>query len=204
MRFSLKIFAVVSLAILLVACGKDDDSGPSYTAPISTMEGNWAKTCETEVGSTGSQLETLSVENISFRSNYTFFSDSGCKTPSYEMRASFEILSSTGKTSNLADVYDLDISLSRIVITPLSEEIVAAFNSEKAYGISNWTVNGATSVTGKTIEGTDDPQTVIGSKYFDIFKVSGGTLNFGDSETGDGDTAAARPKTLEAKAFNKL
>jgi hypothetical protein len=156
-----------------------DLNGTWSTACFLTQNGTYAKT-------------VLVYNNLALNGAYQEYSDSACQT-------GYNTARWTGTATVGAEVSTgvkkLDLAFSSFKNTPLTMTAAAGENQYMYCGITDWAANVEKDVLGKPCQGFAIPQ---GGKSFDLYKVSGTTLKFGQNAKISASPAEAdRPTAID-------
>lgn len=190
----------VMMIITMIACS-GSDSGDTLPAEL---EGVWAAGPEEISNSAEEQIVSFNGSSMSIVHKIAIgFATLGENLDlKIEYFATFSI---GGALNSPPGAKKIDITISRILVTPLSDNYVEYSNRNGAWGHDDWKIGESKEVTGMSHDddGEDDPMRSAGEVIYDIFAVLGDTLYFGDLESGDGKTEATRPTVLEMGGYTK-
>ncbi len=186
------------LAFSLGACGtKDDDKGDD-----ASTDGTWKSGCNHSESTEGS-VTTRSTSDVTFVisgsslkvSSLSYDSNQDKCVTALSSTASEATFTATGDSAAVSGAQEITIKVSKTVTTPLTQGEVDEDNESKFCEATDWAINVPKDIT--TCGGS--------TEYFDLLKVDGNNLYFGDSdeEAHDGSTAAKRPVKLDINAFVK-
>lgn len=187
----MKKLVLTAMFLGFVGCGHKEDSSSSDSASVNPLAGTkWRTECidstENEVDFEGSSVDVKAFT----------YDDATCDTP--------KILT-VAKRAYSVSGQNIDYTFTSVTMTLVVQSDVDNCNQEKCYGKDTWALNVAMDITGKT-----EGDTVInkaGDKLYNIFKVDGGVLHFGDT-TKDGEEGGSldtRPKDFDTThPFKKL
>ena len=178
------------VVLILAACSKATDS----TDPI---VGTWKATCVTVSSDTpyGSMTETIAANNTATMTSIAY-SAAGCADSLKNFTVGLTVSWTKGAAVTGVDgAYNLDSTYSKVEFTIHTDALVSQFNTAGACG-GGWTKDVAKEITATAASCTGFPKS--GDKNYDIYKVDGTKLYFGDSSGGkDGSTADKRPTALK-------
>lgn len=98
---------------------------------------------------------------------------------------------------------NIDLVLTDVAYTPLTNEVGEALNSMEFCGISNWQMNKRQSILDKACDGVGNYSS--GQKLYSIVKTAPASLFVGmPDDTFDGTTSAKRHLQYEPTAYRKL
>lgn len=186
----MKKLVLTAMFIGFVGCGHKEDSS-SDSASVNPLAGTkWKTEC------LDSSIHEADFEGSSVHAKVTSYADSTCDTPTL-MIDSKRAYSVSGEA--------IDYTYQSYTMTLLDAASVDGCNQDGCYGLKGWVLNVPQDVTGKT-EG-DTVLNKNGDKFYNIFKVVGDVLSFGDTAKNgeEGDSVETRPKDFDStKTFKKL
>lgn len=192
----LNFLLVISL-IILTACSSDGDDDNGGNADPA-LEGTWSEACTYDADD-----DTYSKISMTFTgSNYSIssgaYSDANCSIALFTMAG--EGTYDSGKEKILASgdtVKEADITAKSATLTLKNDSDVADFNTASICDKTNWQKDVAMSILACSDLG-------LTIKSYDIYKIDGNKLYFGDTEGAkDGKTEATRPDELETDFMTK-
>ena len=187
--------------LLLSGCFHDSTSsdstspGSKSTGNITVLEGTWSKGCAYNADDEDYSKEEIKFIGNSFTLSGSFYTDATCssETMSTATTGTFSIGDSVILTSGTT-VNKIDATMASSTLTLGVDDMVTAFNSMSLCGKNNWKKNVAVDVS--------NCQDLAGSsKVYDIFKIDGNKLIFGDDTTGDTESESTRPTALDVNDF---
>lgn len=171
------------IAMLLVSCGKEGGSSSLDAATVDPLDGTkWKSGCS---DSTEYEMDFSGGVNMETITNYA---ETDCATP--EATAIFKRSYSISSTN-------VDYTYLSLTITLLTQDGVDECNRTKCRGLT-WTLNVPQNVAGTPdTDGTTMPK--VSDKLYQIFKIDGNVLHFGDTTKNgeDGLSPDMRPKDLD-------
>ncbi len=200
-RYTWSLFMIVGLAF---GCG-EKDSGDSSSGTI--LNGTWKKTCgktydgssedDSTDESTTFEETVYEFDNNSFKLTFKTYTDSTCAANSLTNTQYLEGTYAIGDdATSPADAKNLNVTITKSILTLATDAEVAAYNSSKVCGLTTWEKDKEVDMNGKPCD-NDEPLTLPLTNY-DLVKVDGSTVMFGDMhEEADGTTEAKRPTELD-------
>ena len=179
------------MLLALTACGDKSDKGDSGENPLL---GTWESTCIALNNNTASYRKTASFTSADYtQATMTFDGDGQCQTVSKILQdgGTYRIgKSAAGDTG----AREIDFTVAQLLLTPKTQEIADTFNDISNCGITSWQLDQPIDIKNRQ---NCELGSNTGDSAFDLFKVSGTNLNFGEIDaTHDGTTAEKRPVTL--------
>lgn len=174
------------------AFGATDAAPVTFTTACQASDNSTADSPEYTTG-------TLTVNATTMSGTMNFFSDSTCTTASYSLVGSETFV--IGGAASVSGATKIDRTASSVVITPKSDAMVEFFNSSSFCGKTDWAASTAADVTTATCGASANNSTL-----YDIFKIDGSSLQFGESGSGsstDGSTDAKRHAALSVVVEKK-
>ena len=145
------IIPIIILSFLLLGCKKDDDSSTTTTTEL---EGTWKTACH----SSGDYyyIRTVAVTGTTFVEKNEYHSDSSCANDNATFEVNFgsltigDVKTFDSYGSSGGSGAEFTMTLSTNTLTPLNSTEVSWANTNSYCGISNWVINVAQDVSGKT------------------------------------------------------
>ena len=185
------IILILFLSFTIYSCAKKSDS--SSSSSTTELEGTWQTPCHTS----GSRyrIKTLTVSGTNVTDKWEYHSDSSCDNDIYSFDTTFSSLSiGDSYSSSGGSGHQITMTIDTNTYTSLSASDVTWNNSNSWCGETDWGLNTAQSIAGKTCDSDDFWNTNItiyglylldGSKLFLNYSSS----SYPDSvDTGDNDT----------------
>lgn len=178
--------------LALAGCMHESDD-----AEKTALEGVWKIGCNYDADDDIYETEELRFSGNGFSGNFVEFADASCSMKEYQFDISgstligSEVILTSGETVN-----KIDITFAKALVTLGTDDMVIGFNTESVCSNSNWQKNVAVDITNCAF--FEMPE-----KIYDIFKIDGNNLKFGDESTGDGDSDSTRPTQLDDTAYSK-
>jgi len=208
MRKFLFIFSIciISISIFISGCSNDSDSrssDDSQDETVSVLEGSWASTYhENDNSEIEREIWTFEGDTITYVE--TRYENTGQPTTASD---AFLALTSTysftiGSPVGDENATEINYTVESITATPLTQDFADTLNTMAMGGISDWVVNEPRSIAGLNCNGELYHNT--GYTYYNIFKINGNELYFGDENTGDETSEDNRPTDLDSVVYSKL
>lgn len=181
---------VMVIGILAAGCG----NAPTTASCTGVLCGTWVSAY------TGSSAPySKHTFTVSSASEMTYlqaqYSNSTCTTPggaNYNYTFTYSIGSAAPSPSGATQV---DLTYVTLTETPVDAATVTNFNAGSVCGFSNWVLNTPKSLFGSSCASTINAGTI----NYNIFQITGTTLQLGDeSGANNGTTTALRPTALSS------
>lgn len=174
----------------LYGCGSKGDSNSDSASSLSLI-GNWKSPCMGDAGDVemnyDSKTSTLTA---------SIYSDTGCQN---------KIMIFNEVRSYSISGENIDYTFQSVMLTIIDRTTVDNCNASQCFGKDNWALNVSQSVAGLSVDSTSEPFNQIGSKLFQIFKLEGSGVQFGDTSGADnGSTVELRPTTFDPIVLKKF
>lgn len=185
----------------LTACGdlRDRLEGRKDSKEVKIeLIGKWESACKTrsilDLIDIGGERQIMDFSAVpgSVEKKLQRFTDGDCKEPAFEriIDASYAVVGDANDGAK-----NMNLTVHKVEVKPLSEDSANKLNGEKACDISDWKDGEARDVTGKDCLGKKYEE---GQVIFDIYKQEGDNLYLGKSSFFlDGDSADQRPESLD-------
>jgi len=177
-RQILIIFSII-ISFTFISCAKKSSTSSSTSDTNTELEGTWTTNCNS-TGTDYYEIKTLIVSGTDFSLKYEAYTDSSCSTDSSISISTFSSLSigdsvtfSSGSTG-----HKFSVTVSSFTLTPTSASIVSALNTDGWCGYSNWAINTAKNITGKTCGSASID--VANTTYLGLYMLVGNNLFIGD------------------------
>lgn len=203
--FSKKLLlGLLPAALVLSACGDDDDD-----KVLDPLVGTWNLACtldeeDDEDDANYMMASIVIAADLGFSVTFGMYEDEDCS-------ASGQLIGLSGAgtlvkgaaVSGIDGAFNVDQVITSSSYTIYSSDFVNYFNDEEICG-GEW-VKDEVRVIDSDAEKCDAFDLKAGNTLYDIYKIDGTTLKFGDSEGDlDATTAAKRPDTLdESEVYQK-
>ena len=191
MKKMLYVLVIILLSFTIYSCAKKSDS--SSSSSTTELEGTWKSSCV----SSGSRykIKTLTISGTNVTDKWEYHSDSSCDNDIYSFDTTFSSLSiGDSYSSSGGSGHQITMTIDTNTYTSLSASDVTWNNSNSWCGETDWVLNTAQSIAGKTCGSDTQWNTNItiyglylldGSKLFPNF--SSGSYPSG-VDTGDNAT----------------
>ena len=205
---------IVSIAVLVSSCSSEEDSKTASTdnttsssdnsssgdsSSTAELEGTWTTSCVSSGSRYRKRTLTVSGTNVTV-DRWQFHSDSSCANDEYRFDATYSSLSiGDAKTFDTygscgGSGHQITMTIDTNTYTSLSASDVTWNNSNSWCGETDWVLNTAQSIAGKTCDGDDFWNTNI--TIYGLYLLDGNKLfpNLSSSsypsgvDTGDNDT----------------
>jgi hypothetical protein len=188
----MRSFIYIITIIALAACGQKH-KGDTSNATVSNdaLTGTWKSACSDD------STMTFVFNNGSVTATINAYSDADCK----DLVMTVEAAGTYTLSGN-----SIDYTYQSVTATIVDQTTVDECNTEKCYNITNWTINQGRDVAGLPSSAADPTLTPArGGKLYQIFKVTGNSLQFGDNTAKgfEGDSPDTRPTQYESTLFIK-
>ncbi len=179
-----------------VGCSSEEETATEAgggDATASAHVGHWkTETCTAE--SDQSFLANLNLGASSAVISLKMFSDTACTNKNFTYEYSYDYKAEASGTSG---VYKIDETLQKISIEINNSTLVDLFNASSIYGKTDWALDTAADVTGKSSGNGTSDAIEVGTVYYDLYQVMDGKLCFGLVDaTHDGTTSETRPTEI--------
>ena len=193
------IILILFFSFTIYSCAKKNDS--SSSSSTTELEGTWQTPCHLPEGeSSYYRIKKLTVSGTNWADRNEYYSDSSCATDYTKWSTTFGSLSIGNELtfpsygSSGGSGHDFTITLSEYTYTVQNSSLVSSNNTNSYCGITDWVLNTAHDVAGKTCGGSTKQS--IGTAYYGIYILDGSKLfwtlssdAYNDSvPTGDNDT----------------
>lgn len=199
------LFPILTSALALSSCGQKKTN---VTTTTSSLEGIWKDACTSDNETPPAySREILSIQGSTAARSFEIYSDAACSNLTEGNKILFTFVATEGSANSK---FDITITGAKAVVN--TDDLVKTYNSTSAFGYNTWAKGVEMDVAGKTNTTTTDTpnsseKTSIGfpaggEKVYDIFKVTGTNLVFGDCKgvANCTDSDSSRPTTLDAKS----
>lgn len=177
MKNILYVILLTGLSIALFSCAKKSDT--SSTATTTTeLEGTWIASCF-ESGSLY-KLITITVTGTDYIRKLEYHSDSSCNSDysMWENTFSFLAIGDNATYSDGGKGHLFSKNVVSVKYTPQDAANVSSKNSSSYCGYSDWSINTAKDVTGKTCGSS--AQLTANITLLGLYKLVGNNLQLGD------------------------
>jgi len=178
MKKMLYVLVITFLSFTIYSCAKKSDSSSS-SSTTTELEGTWKVSCYNSSGS--KYLEkTLTISGTNVTDKWEYHSDSSCANDSYSYDSTYSSLSigdaitfdTYGSSGGSGHEFTMSIDIN--TYTSLSASDVTWNNSNSWCGETDWVLNTAQSIAGKTCGGEDYWNTNI--SIYGVYLLDGNKL----------------------------
>ena len=178
MKKILYVLVITLLSFTIFSCAKKSDSSSSSTSSTTELEGTWVSSC-TASGSVYI-IKTFTVSGTNVTDKWEYHSDSSCATDNYSYDWSYSSLvigdvatfSSYGSSGGSG--HETTMTLDTFTYTSLSSSDVTWNNSNSWCGETDWVLNTAQSIAGKTCGSSS--QWSLNTTIYGLYILDGSTL----------------------------
>ena len=190
------IILILFFSFTIYSCAKKSDS--SSSSSTTEIEGTWQTPCH----ASGSyyEIKKLTVTGTNWTDTTEYHTDSSCATDYTKWSTTFGSLSIGNELtfpsygSSGGSGHDFTLTLSEYTYTVQNSSLVSSNNTNSYCGITDWVLNTAHDVAGKTCEGST--LLSIGTANYGLYLLDGSKLFWASSNstypssvaTGDNDT----------------
>ena len=171
----------------------------SVAALASPFDGTWNSNCysQSAQGQTEYAKDQLTVSGTAMGVDSAIYSDSSCGQSAIATIHTGETIALSPSTTGTAGVQNVDLQLTGLTLTFHDSTYIEYMNTESFCGYSNWAVDQAQDVTGKSCGGQTMPS--AGTQNYDIMGVgTDGNLYMGlVTTTLTGASPDKRPTALD-------
>ena len=178
MKKMIYVLVILFLSLTLFSCAKKSDT--SSTTTTTELEGAWQTSCYLFSADNLSYVTTISVTGTNLEIKDESHDDSSCNTDNGTLVASFSSLSIGEEElsfSSGATGHKFTMNLASFKYTPETAADVSYVNTNSICGYSDWALNTAKDITGKTCGSLTIP--VANTTYLSIYKLVGNNLYLG-------------------------
>lgn len=199
---NLKTLILFSTAAFFASCQSEGTTSANPTGSTPTNAGNapdltgsWAQGCTPE--DDYYSKSSINYANTNFNVNVEVYTEATCSTLLFSSQTHGTYSVGNPLTLNNGQtVYEINYTNLVWSMALMNPEFVTQYNSKTICGNSNWQKGVAVDVTNCQMFG-------FPNAIFDIYKIDGNNLFFGDEETASGETEQDRPTILEPEFFTK-
>lgn len=175
----LKHALAVTSVLALGGCGLSEDSKDNVTNPdLPDLVGTWQSNCaEAAVLDLAQTVKSLEFEGVSgYLKREAFFADGTCAQPGLE-----QITTGTytleGKLESDQSLEKINFNVDSVTLTPRSDQMVTTLETANFCGVTDWTKDIATDITGKECLGVSSDK---GDVIFDVYRLQGNELRLSE------------------------
>ena len=171
------IILILFLSFIIISCAKKSDTS-STTTTNTELEGTWVTSC-TAIGSKY-LIKTLTVSGTNVTNKREYHSDSSCATDNYSYDWSYsslvigDVATFDSYGSSGGSGHETTMNLETLTYTPLSSSDVTWDNSNSWCGETDWVLNTAQSIAGKTCGSSS--QWSLNTTIYGLYILDGSTL----------------------------
>ena len=174
------IILILIFSFTILSCAKKSDTS-STTTTTTEVEGTWLKSCY----SSGSyyRINTITVTGTDVVAKYEWHTDSSCSTDYALWEDTYDSLS-IGDEVTFSDAtkgHKFTLEVVSFKLTPQTASVVSALNTDNSCGYSDWTLNTAKDITGKTCSST--AYDVANTSVQGLYNLVGNNLFLGSLNT---------------------
>ena len=179
MKKMLYVLVISLLSFTIYSCAKKSDS--SSTTTTTELEGTWQTPCH--VVGNSYRIITLTVSGTNWTDKWEYHTDSSCANDEYSYDSTFSSLSIgdalTFDTygSSGGSGHKLTMTIDTNTFTSLTASDVTWNNNNSWCGETDWVLNTAQDVAGKTCQSTTQWNTNI--TIYGVYALDGSKLYFG-------------------------
>lgn len=191
------LFACLSVILCFASCGKDT------AAVVSSIAGTWMSECENMGDGTSRKFTNVITTSYALTGTTSYYAEDTTCTTETSQGISTAVLTDGSVSTVIAGGYNFTFTWKTFTMTPLTANAVLSFNSGAGFcSYTGWTKDIAYDVAGKNCGGVTVKSAETAE--YGIIKVSGNTLQFGDtSGSRNGTTVDLRPNTLETRQYTR-
>jgi len=188
------MYRLIILTFLIVGCGKEvPEAETPVVIPELDVVGSWETVCYKS--GTSYVIDKMVISETSLIEITESYPNQGCENLRYlyEYTYQYEIL-----MDPTADVHSIDFIITSYEFSARDTESADALNEAETCGLTTWAVSEAKDLLGGCVE------TAKGDTFFNIIKVDGDTMAFGETSTSyDGKEEDGRPQALSKVEFKR-
>ena len=165
------------------------------------LDGTWKMD---ECASGGVSLVVVDGKDVEFTHSY-FSVDGKCDGAPYAVRKDVERYAMGNASASAADAIEIDVTTIEGTLMVTAQATADNYNQIQYCGYTDWAANVPKDILGRTCTNGSNSVTywARGDIYYDIYKVDGAKLFFGDATSGNGQSAATRPMRLETQFWSR-
>ena len=174
------IILILFLSFTIISCAKKSDTS-STTTTTTELEGTWVTNCYASGSSYYIQTVIVSGTDISKKKEQ--HTDSSCSTDYVLWEDTYDSLS-IGDEVTFSDAtkgHKFTLEVVSFKLTPQTASVVSALNTDNSCGYSDWTLNTAKDITGKTCSST--AYDVANTSVQGLYNLVGNNLFLGSLNT---------------------
>ena len=173
----LYVLVITFLSFTIYSCAKKSDS--SSSSSTTELEGTWKVSCYNSSG-TNYLEKTLTISGTNVTDKWEYHSDSSCATDNYSYDWSYsslvigDVATFDSYGSSGGSGHETTMNLETLTYTPLSSSDVTWDNSNSWCGETDWVLNTAQSIAGKTCGSSS--QWSLNTTIYGLYILDGSTL----------------------------
>ena len=173
------IILILIFSFTIFSCAKKSDT--SSTTTTTEVEGTWLTNCFQSGDYYHIHSATVSGTDVVVK--YEWHTDSGCSTDYVMWEETYDSLS-IGDEVTFSDAtkgHQFTLNVVNLKLTPQIASVVSALNTDNSCGYSDWTLNTAKDITGKTCSST--AYAVANTSVQGLYNLVGNNLFLGSLNT---------------------
>ena len=173
------IILILIFSFTIFSCAKKSDT--SSTTTTTEVEGTWLTNCFQSGDYYHIHSATVSGTDVVVK--YEWHTDSGCSTDYVMWEETYDSLS-IGDEVTFSDAtkgHQFTLNVVNLKLTPQIASVVSALNTDNSCGYSDWTLNTAKDITGKTCSST--AYDVANTSVQGLYNLVGNNLYLGTLNT---------------------
>ena len=173
------IILILIFSFTIFSCAKKSDT--SSTTTTTEVEGTWLTNCFQSGDYYHIHSATVSGTDVVVK--YEWHTDSGCSTDYVMWEETYDSLS-IGDEVTFSDAtkgHQFTLNVVNLKLTPQTASVVSALNTDNSCGYSDWTLNTAKDITGKTCSSTT--YDVANTSVQGLYNLVGNNLYLGTLNT---------------------
>ena len=174
------IILILISSLTIISCAKKSDTSSTTTA-TTEVEGTFLTNCF----QSGSyyNIQTITVTGTDVVVKYEWHTDSSCSTDYAIWEDTYDSLSIGDNLSFSDDTmgHKFTLEVVSFKLTPQTASVVSALNTDNSCGYSDWTLNTAKDITGKTCDST--AVAVANTSVRGLYNLVGNNLFLGSLNT---------------------
>ena len=173
------IILIFIFSFTIFSCAKKSDT--SSTTTTTEVEGTWLTNCFQSGDYYHIHSATVSGTDVVVK--YEWHTDSGCSTDYVMWEETYDSLS-IGDEVTFSDAtkgHQFTLNVVNLKLTPQIASVVSALNTDNSCGYSDWTLNTAKDITGKTCSST--AYDVANTSVQGLYNLVGNNLFLGSLNT---------------------
>ena len=172
---------ILFFSFTIISCAKKSDTSSTSTTTTTEVEGTWVTSCFLSGGVY--RIHTITVTGTDVVVKYEWHTDSSCSTDYALWEDTYDSLS-IGDEVTFSDAtkgHKFTLEVVSFKLTPQTASVVSALNTDNSCGYSDWTLNTAKDITGKTCDST--AVAVANTSVQGLYNIVGNNLFLGSLNT---------------------